>query len=122
MKIPNRLKIASHNFSVIKDYSWKERGDICGQVLTDASEIRLPSRQKNSVRRISDSTYDCVFFHEIVHAVSEIYLPKDAQLSENQVCLISEGLMAVIKDNRLFAEERKNDRTRKKRKTRKKRV
>lgn len=94
MKIPKKLKVGGHIYTVIEGYKFKEREDAHGQCDHTALEIRLTESDIGG--KFSRSKIECSFIHEVLHAVDNTY--NNANLKEEDVTRLAEGLYQVLKD------------------------
>jgi hypothetical protein len=96
MKIPRRIKIGGHWFSVLYKSDSKDGFEGSGRKSSWANQIIL---QTNAVQSKKEST----LIHEIIH---EIAWQHELGLSESQVSTIAEGFYQVLLDNRLLARDK----------------
>ena len=50
---------------------------------------------------------DEIFLHEVLHRINDVY--NTEKLNEETIIRISEGLMQVLKDNKLFREKNRKE-------------
>jgi hypothetical protein len=105
MKIPKKLKIGGHTYSVIYPYHFKERGDISGQHDLDVLEIRVDDRDGWSHNARPESTVAETFLHEILHACDTISGHNVFKSNESAITGISQLLFQVLRDNKLRFDE-----------------
>jgi len=96
MKIPNKIKIAGHNYKVKFDDERLGKKGLVGQCNEDFKEIRI-CKYYNSKRARVKSEIEETFMHEILHAVNRNY--NNSSLSEKAIDRLSNGLYQVFKDN-----------------------
>jgi hypothetical protein len=99
MKIPNKLKVGGHTYTILKNYHFKERGDLLGQADHTLLEIRL-AKYEGGGNKISSTKREEVFIHEILHTINEVY--NSGKLEEETIQRLSYGLHQVLKDNKLL--------------------
>ena len=98
MNIPLSLKIGGHEITVIPEYVFRERGDLCGQADCITNEIRL--------QRFPEATLDCTayyqtFIHEVLHFIDKVYNSNKLVNDDDMVERLSQGIYQVFKDNKL---------------------
>lgn len=98
MKIPETLTVGGHNYTVIKDYKFREIMEAHGQTDHSNTEIRLCREDKSG--QFSRSKYECNFIHELLHVVDNTY--NNAALEEADVARLAEGLYQVLKINEML--------------------
>lgn len=99
MKIPTKLKVGGHIYTVIQNYKFKEIIDAHGQTDHSNTEIRLCKEDKAG--QLSRSKYECNFIHELLHVIDNTY--NSANLKEEDVVRLAEGLYQVLTDNRMLS-------------------
>ncbi len=99
MKIPTKLKVGGHIYTVIQDFKFKERIDAHGQCDHTLLEIRFLKRDMSG--DFSRSKIECNFIHELLHAIDNTY--NSANLKEEDVVRLAEGLYQVLIDNRMLS-------------------
>lgn len=92
MRIPNRLQIGAHNFTVIRAHL----DDKTGETDTCACTITLHSDLK-------DSVLGATFLHELIHACNSTL--GDTALGHALIDSLAEQLYAVLANNGLLVEE-----------------
>ena len=98
MKIPKTLKVGGHIYKIIDGYVFRERTDIHGQCDHSNLEIRLCRFDLSG--KFAESKVECDFIHEMLHAIDNTY--NGAQLKEEDVVRLAEGLYQVLTDNGLL--------------------
>ena len=96
MKIPNKIKIAGHQYKIIIDDKGLSKKHIVGEYSNDYKEIRLCKHYK-SKRARAKSEVEETLMHEIIHAIDVHY--NNGSLSEKTTDRLSNGLYQVLKDN-----------------------
>ena len=95
MKIPKSIKIAGHIVEVFDNYHFKERGDVDGDSNLTNNYIMIGYTIE------SESTKAQIFLHEILHHIGLRYLGDANFLKEEATNSLSEGLLQVLRDNKL---------------------
>ena len=98
MKIPNKIRVAGHDYKVTYRDKQLSKRELVGQCHNDKKTIYL-CKCYNTVRR-AKSEIELTMMHEIMHAVDRHY--NDNSLSEKAVTRLSNGLYQVLKDNFKF--------------------
>jgi len=98
MKIPEKIKVAGHNYKVEWDNKGLSREGLFGQANFTSTKIRL-CKIYNEEKR-AKTEIERTLIHEIVHVVDRHY--NNCSLSEKTVARLSEGLYQVLKDNFKF--------------------
>ena len=101
MFIPGRLKVGGHTYTVKMGHRFTEVGNLCGQADHQELEIRVATQTQSNNPR-PQSMIDETFLHEALHCVDQVY--NNHSLSEEVIDRLSEGLYAVLTDNRLLKE------------------
>jgi len=90
MKIPPTIKIGGHIYDI--EYHCSEMIRLAGMADGEENVIHINER-------FADSKKESILFHEIVHTIDWM---NDLKLTEQQTASISEGMYAVLKDNKLL--------------------
>jgi len=103
MKIPEKIKIGGHEYTVICPYAFTERGDRDADHDFAMKTIRIDDKDSWSHRQQPESSVAVTFLHEILHACDHItgggiFSGNDA---EQKVERLSESLFQVLRDNKL---------------------
>ena len=96
MKIPDKIKVAGHDYKVFFDDKYLNKRELFGQCDFVTQKIRLCKKFKKQTRAKSDIGRTLI--HEILHAVDGHY--NNYALSEKAIDRLSNGLYHVLKDNR----------------------
>ena len=96
MKIPNKIRIAGHDYKVKWDDKNLPKEDSIGDIDNDFKEIRLCKHYKSKRARAQSEIERCLF-HEILHGIDCHY--NNDSLSEKAVDRLSNGLYQVLSDN-----------------------
>jgi len=96
VKIPRKVKLFNRHYDVVRDDRViKEYSPHCwGMIEFDRSFIAIKKRQEDFQEYKEAET----FMHEIIHGIDEVY---GLKLSESKVNLLAQGLVTVIRDNKL---------------------
>ncbi len=105
MKIPKKLKIGGHWYTVKYPYEFTERGDIDGQQDSDALLIKVSDKDSWSHQNRPKSRVAVVFLHEILHACDSFSGHKIFKDKEGAIEAFGEILFQVLRDNKLHFEE-----------------
>ena len=100
MKIPKKLKVGGHTYSIIRHWTTLQSPHPYGRSLHDSKEIRLAKAVEPN-RNIAETEYEESFLHEILHCVDYEYNGK-AGLRESDIRQLSRGLYQVLTDNKLL--------------------
>jgi hypothetical protein len=96
VKIPATLTIGAHRYTVQEDYTFSERGDLCGQVIYSQCLIRLAGRDDLNAP-IARSQVEQAFCHEVIHAIDHVYCGGgQSKLSDAQTDQIAQGMYQVL--------------------------
>ena len=87
MKIPNTIKIYTHNYRV-ELVDGEEVDDDCGECNVARATIKIR-------KDMAESQQMATLIHEIIHAL-------DSNIKEDLVSFLSESLYQVLKENRLI--------------------
>ncbi len=98
MKIPNKLRVAGHDYKITYRDKWLSKQELVGQCHNDKKKIYICKYYK-TVRR-AKSEIELTMMHEILHAIDRHY--NDSHLSEKTVRNMANGLYQVLKDNFKF--------------------
>ena len=98
MRIPDKIKVAGHDYKVFYDDKYLNKRELFGQCDFISQKIRLCKKVKKQARAKSD--INRTFIHEILHAVDGHY--NNHALTEKEVDRLSNGLYQVLKDNFKF--------------------
>lgn len=106
MRLPKRLRVSGHEYSVLFPFKFKERTDIWGQCDSAMKEIRI-SQEDSCGNSVTDSHVMVTFFHEMLHAIDfatghEVFVGEEG---EKKITAISECLWQVLRDNKLLAKD-----------------
>ena len=96
MKIPNKIRIAGHDYKVKWDDKNLTKENSIGDISNDFKEVRLCKRYKSKRARAQSEIERCLF-HEISHGIDCHY--NNDSLSEKAVDRLSNGLCQVLSDN-----------------------
>ena len=96
MKIPNKIRIAGHDYKVKWDDKGLVKERLIGDISNDFKEIRLCKYYKDKRARAQSEIERCLF-HEILHGIDCHY--NHDSLSEKAVDRLSNGLYQVLSDN-----------------------
>ena len=96
MKIPNKIRIAGHDYKVKWDDKNLTEENSIGDINNDFKEIRLCKYYKSKRARAQSEIERCLF-HEILHGIDCHY--NNDSLSEKAVDRLSNGLYQVLSDN-----------------------
>lgn len=99
MKIPKKLKVGGHTYTVLNKYKFVDRSDRCGQSDHDTLEIKLAHLTQNGFRR-SESCMGETFIHELLHCADITY--NSHLLTEEMVERLANGLWQILSDNDLL--------------------
>jgi len=94
MDIPKKIKICGLNYTVIFSDKLHINEGLAGRHVNHKLEMTL---QKDDYHQ---EKIEQTFFHEVMHAININYI--DAELSEKQIDVISNGIFAFLKDNNLL--------------------
>ena len=102
MKIPDKLKIGGHRYTVKFPYIFKERVDCFGQCDSSVKEIRIAEVDSGGNVR-PDSAILVDLIHEIFHSVDynsghKVFIGEEG---EKRCVALSEGFYQVLSDNDL---------------------
>ena len=97
MKIPDKVRIAGHNYKVLYDDKYLIEKKLFGECDFVTQKIRLSKEYEGRVRAKSDINRS--FLHEVLHAIDGHY--NNFALSEKAVDRLSNGLCQVLTDNKL---------------------
>jgi hypothetical protein len=97
MKIPRKIKIASHKVTI------KKVKNITGPLqdslgYADLTQNRIVLRQYFNGLPLKESTKTEAFLHEVIHEICELY---GITWTEKLVRQISAALLQVIRDNKI---------------------
>lgn len=95
MKIPNKLRVAGHDYKVLFDDKYLNKQDLFGQCDFVSQKIRLAKHACKKLRAKSDISR--TFVHEMLHAIDGHY--NNYELSEKVIGRISNGIYQVLADN-----------------------
>jgi len=98
MKIPNKLKVAGHEYKIKWDNEFLSNQGYTGLSVHRELEIFLCKRFRGD--KLAKSIIEQVLIHEILHCVDVNY--NNHELDEDTVSRLSEGLYQVLKDNFKF--------------------
>jgi hypothetical protein len=104
LKIPKKLKVSGHWYTVKYPYKFSERGDLKGQHDGDLMEIRISATDGGECNR-PESDIAATFLHEILHAVDRISGHYTFVEDENALKGLTEILFQVLRDNKLRFDE-----------------
>jgi hypothetical protein len=107
MKIPDKLKVGGHWYTVKYPYEFTERGDLMGQHDSDMLEIKISGKDPWYHVSRPESSIAVSFLHEILHACDRISGQHVFKDNEQAVGGISEILFQVLRDNKLRFDEEK---------------
>lgn len=98
MKIPKKIKIAGHWYSVIFPYIFTESNTLYGLCDNTSHKIML-SEKRDGIQR-ARSHIEETFLHELIHAVDYNYNTSstDGGLTEFQIEKLGVGLYQVLAD------------------------
>ena len=99
MNIPDNLKVGGFNYTVLKDYKFKERTDLIGQTDHMTLQIKLQDCDTNG-DNLPESKREEIFCHELLHCIDNIY--NSNKLDEDMITRLAFGLHQVLKDNNLL--------------------
>jgi hypothetical protein len=96
MKIPNKIKVAGHQYKIIIDDKGLSKKGIVGEYSCNSKEIKL-CKHFQSKRAMAKSEVEATLIHEIIHAIDIHY--NNHSLSEKETSRLGEGLYQVLTDN-----------------------
>lgn len=97
MKIPNKVRIAGHDYKIIWDDEELSKEKLIGDLNNDFKEIRLCKYYKGSKRPRAKSEIERCLFHEILHGINLHY--NNDSLNEKEIDRLTNGLFQVLNDN-----------------------
>lgn len=97
MKLPKKVKIGAHEYTVAFPYVFTERYELNGQCDYYDCELRIRDTDSGGVK-IQDSMIYTVFLHELIHAIEHTFCGERG-IAEETVCGLAHGLASVIHDN-----------------------
>ncbi len=97
MKIPDKLKIMGKTFNVTMQQSLtRDDGQsLLGQVFHAQLTVKINSS-------LPRQTQDSTLLHEIIEAVCDL---NEIEIPHSTICILSENLYQVLKDNKLHFDE-----------------
>lgn len=101
MKIPKKIKVAGHIFTVTVPYTFKERDDIFGRVDFSVNKI-LVTNTNNQGNMCSTSHTEQILWHEVMHIIDRLYCSNRLGQECSKEALIddlAQGLLQVLTDN-----------------------
>lgn len=106
MKIPERLKVGGHWYTVKYPHDFQERNDVWGAHLPHKRTILLAGDDGSGEKRAM-SAVTVSFIHELLHAIDLIYgaeclfkfKANDGLNEESRVSLLAEAIFQVLVDN-----------------------
>lgn len=101
MRIPKTLKVGGHLYAVKARHQFTETRSFCGQVDHEEHEIRVAAQAQSGKPRPRSSVEE-TFIHETLHCIDHVY--NNHSLPEKVIDRLSQGLYAVLTDNRLLKE------------------
>ena len=96
MKIPNKIRIAGHDYKIVWNDKDLSKSNSIGDISNDFKEIRLCKHYKSKRARVQSEIERCLF-HEILHGIDCHY--NNDSLSEKAIDRLSNGLYQVLSDN-----------------------
>ncbi len=107
MRIPDKLKIGGHIFTVICPYAFQERGDRCGACDNSLHVIQIDDKDSWSHVQKPESSVAVTFLHEILHACDHItgHGIFSGDEGEKKIEALSQSLFQVLRDNKLRFDE-----------------
>ena len=100
MKMPKTLKIGGHNFRIRYPYIF-DKDDLTGQYCPETDEIKI--KQVTLAGEVqSETNLHICFFHEVLHAINDIYCMSQLDREcnpENLIDSLAEGIYQVLIDN-----------------------
>ena len=96
MKIPDKVRIAGHDYKVRWDDKGLVKESLIGDISNDFKEIRLCRYYKDERAR-AQSELEETFLHEILHGIDRHY--NNDSLDEKEIGRLSNGLYQVLSDN-----------------------
>lgn len=98
MKIPNKIKVAGHDYKIKWEDKRLSKEELFGQADFVGCKISLCKNYEK--QRRNKSEVERTLVHEILHVVDRHY--NNCHLKEKEVARLSEGLYQVLKDNFKF--------------------
>lgn len=87
MKIPKKLKVAGHDYSINHPHKFISKEELDGLTLHTPKEIYITGSPEA----------EHTFWHEMIHCIDHTY--NAGQLTEETVTRLAQGLYQVLKDN-----------------------
>lgn len=103
---PDTLKIGVHKYKIKHPHTF-DSDNLTGQHCSETAEIRIKERTLSGEMQ-TDTAQTVCFFHEILHAIDNIYCMNSIGKECNAEYLIdalAEGLVQVLFDNNLYNEQ-----------------
>jgi len=98
VKIPNKIKVAGHEYKIIWDNEYLSNQDYEG--LTKHRSLKMYLCDKFRGQMLDKSIIEENFIHEMLHAIDVNY--NNRQLTEEQISCMAAGVYQVLKDNFKF--------------------
>ena len=98
MKIPDKIKVAGHEYKIIWDDKYLTNEGYVGLSIHNQLLIYMCKRYRG--KKLSKTVIEETLLHEILHCVDTMY--NNHSLGEETVDRLSEGLYQVLRDNFKF--------------------
>jgi len=95
MKIPEKVKVAGHEYKIVFDDKYLSDNDLLGEISHKRLIISICESQKGV--KLSQSVIEENLLHEILHAIDCNY--NNHSLNEQDITNMAVGLYQVLKDN-----------------------
>lgn len=99
MRIPDVIQVGPYTYTVKRNHVFKDNRNIWGIKDGTLLELRFFDTNQGDVAHETVSAETRV--HELLHAISDAFLPEVDHLTESQVELLSRGILDTIRRNKI---------------------